>query len=184
MHQLSKFNKLQYFYGASLKDFPFRPGTAFIMAENLTNHSVNYDNSTSDILRQEINRYVSQLNFILTFVQAFILCAGLLGNTLTLIIINQRSLRKTSSSVFITYMAIFDSAVLLCHAGNLVRPRRNVLIHCSLTYLTDFFTFCANWILVIITLGISSYWSNRMKISLKFYLNFRTLRCCIIAVSC
>jgi len=106
-------------------------------------------------IRKEINQYVAQINFTLAFVQTFVLAIGLFGNTLALIVINQKSLRNTSSAVFITYMAIFDSAVLLLHAANLARPRRNLFIHCSLTYLTDLFTFCANWVLVIITLGNS-----------------------------
>ena len=106
-------------------------------------------------VRKEINQYVAKLNFILAFVQSFVSLSGLLGNTLALIVINKKSLRNTSSAVYITYMAIFDSTILVLHAANLARPRRNLLIHCSLTYLTDLFTFCANWVLVIITLGKS-----------------------------
>jgi hypothetical protein len=109
--------------------------------------------SPSDAFRDEINQYVTEVNHILLFIQGFICLMGILGNLLTLIVINQKSLRNTSAAVFITYLAIFDSAVLLVHAGNLVRPRRNLFLHCSLTYLTDLSTFCANWVLVIITLG-------------------------------
>jgi hypothetical protein len=104
-------------------------------------------------IRKEINEYVEKVNFIIAFVQTFVLAIGLFGNILVLIVINRKSLRNTSSAVFIAYMAIFDSAVLLLHAANLARPRRNLFLHCSLTYLTDLFTFCANWVLVIITLG-------------------------------
>jgi hypothetical protein len=105
------------------------------------------------LIRVEMNQYIRQINHSLAYVQSFISLIGLFGNILSLIVINKKSLRYTSSAVFITYMAIFDSAVLLLHAGNLARPRRNLFIHCSLTYLTDLFTFCANWVLVIITLG-------------------------------
>ncbi|CAF3086126.1 unnamed protein product [Rotaria socialis] len=100
----------------------------------------------------EIQKFAIKLKFIFLFVQAFICLFGLFGNVLALIVINKKSLRNTSSSVFITYMAIFDSAVLFLHAANLLRPRRQLFIHCSLIYLTDVFTFCANWVLVIITL--------------------------------
>ncbi|CAF0722525.1 unnamed protein product [Adineta ricciae] len=104
------------------------------------------------MVRREINQYVAKINFILAFAQSFVSMGGLFGNVLVLIVINRKSLRNTSSAVYITYMAIFDSAILLLHAANLGRPRRNLFIHCSLTYLTDLFTFCANWVLVIITL--------------------------------
>jgi hypothetical protein len=106
-----------------------------------------------DFVRKEVNQYVAKINFILTFVQTFICVSGLFGNILALIVINKKSLRNTSSAVYITYMAIFDSTVLLLQSATLVQPRRNLLIHCSLTYLTDLFTFCANWVLIIITLG-------------------------------
>ncbi|CAF2833815.1 unnamed protein product [Rotaria sp. Silwood2] len=106
-----------------------------------------------DFNRQAMNKYMRNVNFILRFPQTFLSTSGILANILALIIINRKSLSNTSAAVFITYMAIFDSAVLLSHAGNLVRPRRNLFIHCSSTYLTELFTFCANWVLVIITLG-------------------------------
>jgi len=108
---------------------------------------------SDDFIRKEINQYVAKINFILTFVQTFICLSGLFGNILALIVINIKSLRNTSSAVYITYMAIFDSTVLLLQTASLLQPRRNLLIHCSLTYLTDLFTFCANWVLIIITLG-------------------------------
>ena len=105
------------------------------------------------LIRIALTQYMKQINFIIFFVQLSVLLFGLFGNTLALIVINRKSLRNTSSAVFITHMAILDSAVLLLHAAELVLPRRNLFIHCSLTYLTDLFTFCANWVLVIITLG-------------------------------
>jgi hypothetical protein len=119
----------------------------------LVGNSTSLSRSSSDLVRKEINAYVAKLNFILIFPQLFVALTGLFGNILALIVINKKSLRKTSSAVFITYMAIFDSAVLILQCANLARPRNNLFIHCSLTYLTDLSTFCANWILVIITLG-------------------------------
>lgn len=110
-------------------------------------------NFSSPLVRDELNRYISQVNHVLTFIQAFISFFGIVGNLLALIVINRKSLRCTSSAVFITYLAIFDSAVLVLHAANLLRPRRHLILHCSLTYLTDLATLIANWILVIITLG-------------------------------
>ncbi|CAF1365565.1 unnamed protein product [Adineta steineri] len=107
---------------------------------------------SDDYIRNEINQYVAKLNFILIFVQSFVSISGIFGNMLALIVINKKSLRNTSSAVYITYMAIFDSAVLLLHCASLAQPRRNLFIHCSLIYLTDLFSICANWVLVIITL--------------------------------
>jgi hypothetical protein len=126
--------------------------------------------SSDGLMRKEIDPFVSKINFILKFPQLFIVLTGLFGNTLALIVINKKSLRYTSSAVFITYMAIFDSAVLVLHAANLVRPRRNLIIHCSLTFLTDLFTFCANWVLVIITLGILLSFFFVFEILILFYL--------------
>jgi hypothetical protein len=122
------------------------------MAQSIGNNSslsLPWDNST----RTELIQYMAKLNFILIFVQSFLCLGGLCGNILALIVINKKSLGNTSSAVFITYMSIFDSIVLISHGAHLVRPRRNLFIHCSLTYFTDLFTFCANWVLVIITLG-------------------------------
>lgn len=104
-------------------------------------------------IRQEMNKYISKFNLRMIPVQSFVSLSGLLANILALIIINRKSSRNTSSAVFITFMAIFDSGVLLIHLASLLKPRRNVFIFCSLAYLSDVFTFCANWVLVIITLG-------------------------------
>ena len=120
--------------------------------------SLMYNNPSSTVSteesRKEITEFLKNVNNKIVLVQAFIVVFGILGNLLALIVINQKSLRNTSSSVFITYLAIFDSSVLLLHGANLIGPRENPLINCSLTYLTDLSTFCANWILVIITLGM------------------------------
>lgn len=117
--------------------------------------SLVHDNSSisSNNFRAELSQYINDVNNILFYLQAFICTMGLLGNLLGLIVINRKSLRNTSSAVFITYMAIFDSIVLLLNAANLTKLRRNHFFHCSLTYLTDLSTFCANWVVVIMTLG-------------------------------
>ncbi|CAF1437930.1 unnamed protein product [Rotaria sordida] len=118
--------------------------------------SLMYNNSSilssSNEFKNEIKRYLANLNYTLSFVQAFIVLFGVLGNLIALVVINRKPLRNTSSTVFITYMAIFDSSVLLLHGANLAASSQNPFIHCSLTYLTDLATFCANWILVIIAL--------------------------------
>lgn len=103
--------------------------------------------------RAEIQQYVDSVNYVIAFIQGMICIVGVLGNMLALIVINRKSLRNTSSSVFITYMAIFDTASLLMHATGLVNFRGRPLLHCTLSFLTDLSTFCANWVLVIITLG-------------------------------
>jgi len=79
---------------------------------------------------------------------------GIFGNGLALIIINRPSLRDTSSSVFITYLAIFDSAVLVVHITSLIifRTIQYYILHCFLAYLTDLITFLSVWIMVIMTI--------------------------------
>jgi hypothetical protein len=121
-------------------------GSLFIL--NNSNSS-----ETTNSFRIGLNQYLASLNYALSFVQGFICIMGLLGNLLALIVINRKSLRNTSSAVFITYMAIFDSAVLVLQSANLAGWKRSLFLHCSLIYLTDLSTFCANWVLVIITLG-------------------------------
>jgi hypothetical protein len=122
----------------------------------------------SDASRDELGRYLLKVNNIIFFVQAFITIMGVLGNLLAVIVINRKPLKSTSSAVFITYMAIFDTAVLLVHAANLAKPRRNLFIHCASTYLTDLSTFCANWVLIIITLGNKFH----SKKTTTFYFSF------------
>jgi hypothetical protein len=121
----------------------------------------------SDASHDELMEYLLKVNRILFFVQAFITIMGVLGNLLAVIVINRKPLKSTSSAVFITYMAIFDTAVLLVHAANLAKPRRNLVIHCASIYLTDLSTFCANWVLVIITLG-----NNFIQKKTTFYFSF------------
>jgi hypothetical protein len=90
-----------------------------------------------------------------------VLC-GICGNVLALIVINRRSLRDTSSSIFITYLAVFDSFVLIVHLASLITSRtvRSYVVHCLLAYLTDFVTFASVWIMVLMTLErcIAVHW--------------------------
>ena len=111
------------------------------------------------------------------YIQIFICVLGISGNILALIVINRKSLKKSSSSVFITYMAIFDTAVLLVQAAGLVQIRHSAFLHCALIYLADLSTFCANWVLVVITLGIPllSIKISSLSLSLALYFPFRTL---------
>ncbi|CAF2346528.1 unnamed protein product [Rotaria sp. Silwood2] len=120
------------------------------MASLISNISSNL--SSPNAFETEFRRYLKSLIYHLSFVQAFIVLFGVLGNILVLVVMNRRSLKNTSSSVYITCMAILDSCVLLLHGANLARSSQNPFIHCSLTYLTDLAIFCANWVLVIITL--------------------------------
>jgi hypothetical protein len=79
---------------------------------------------------------------------------GIFGNGLALVVINRRSLRDTSSSVFITYLAIFDISVLLVQITSLASSHwiHSYIFHCFLAYLIDLVTFCSVWIMVIMTL--------------------------------
>ncbi|CAF0935475.1 unnamed protein product [Rotaria sp. Silwood1] len=115
-------------------------------------YNISSNSSSSNKFEIEFTRYIISLNYTLSFVQAFIILFGVLGNLLALIVINRRSLKNTSSAVYITYMAIFDSCVLFLHGANLRITSRSAFINCSLTYFTDLTIFCANWILVLITL--------------------------------
>ena len=119
--------------------------------------------AANNTFREQLRNYVINVNQILFYVQVGICVFGLLGNLLVLLVINQKSLKNTSSAVFITYLAIFDSAVLICHGINLSKPRRNLYLLCILTFFTDLSIFCANWILIIITVG-KSFSSQSMKI--------------------
>lgn len=156
-----------------------------VYLDNMAAHSNDSLSLPSDyLIRVAVNQYMKQVNFIIMFVQLFVLFIGLFGNLLALIVINRKSMRNTSSSVFITWMAILDSAVLLLHAAKLIQPRRNLFIHCSLTYLIDLVTFCANWVLVIITLGNGNLISNETEVSYEFHIVFRALHCCGISLLC
>lgn len=119
----------------------------------LINHSLKGNfNETS--IRTEITEFIRQVNQWLMIVELVIVICGLLGNGLALIVINRRSLRDTSSSVFITYLAIFDSSVLLVQITSLIlfSNIQSYILHCFLTYLTDLVTFISVWIMVIMTI--------------------------------
>ena len=105
-------------------------------------------------MRHEITRFIQNLNYWLLIVECLMVFFGICGNLLALVVINRRSLRDTSSSVFITYLAVFDSSVLLVHLTSLISSRfvRSTTLHCLLAYLTDFVTFSSIWIMVIMTI--------------------------------
>lgn len=105
-------------------------------------------------MRREIGRFIQNLNYWLLIVECLVVFFGICGNLLALVVINRRSLRDTSSSVFITYLAVFDSSVLLVHLTSLITSRfvRSTTLHCLLAYLTDFVTFSSIWIMVIMTI--------------------------------
>lgn len=117
-----------------------------------SNSSKGYSNETS--IRNEITEYIRQVNHCLMIIELIMVICGLLGNGLALIVINRRTLRDTSSSVFITYLAIFDSSVLLVQITSLIlfSSIESYILHCFLTYLTDLVTFISVWIMVIMTI--------------------------------
>ena len=119
----------------------------------LINHSLK-GNFNDTAIRIEITEYIRQVNHWLMIVELVMVICGLLGNGLALIVINRRSLRDTSSSVFITYLAIFDSSVLLVQITSLIifSNIQSYILHCFLTYLTDLVTFISVWIMVIMTI--------------------------------
>ena len=121
--------------------------------DDVTNYSL-FKMVNETEIRMEINKFIQNLNYWLLIVECLMVFCGICGNLLALIVINRRSLRDTSSSVFITYLAIFDSSVLLVHISSLISSRlvRSYLLHCSLAYLTDFVTFSSVWIMVIMTI--------------------------------
>ena len=129
--------------------------SVYILDEN--NYAINQSttllfNDTS--MRDEITEFIRQVNYWLTIVEILVVICGILGNGLALIIINRRSLRDTSSSVFITYLAIFDSSVLLVHITSLITfgTIESYILHCFLAYLTDVVTFSSVWVMVIMTI--------------------------------
>ena len=119
----------------------------------IINHSLQ-ENFNDTSIRLELTEFIRQVNHWLTIIDLLMVICGLLGNGLALIVINRRSLRDTSSSVFITYLAIFDSSVLIVHITSLVTfpTIQSHILHCSLAYLTDVVTFIGVWIMVIMTI--------------------------------
>lgn len=123
------------------------------------NKTYGINNSTIEIfndtlIRIEINQFIKQVNHWLLIIEIFMVICGVLGNGLALIVINRRSLCDTSSSVFITYLAIFDTSVLIVHITSLIVSRQieYYIVQCFLVYLIDFVTFTSVWIMVIMTI--------------------------------
>lgn len=116
------------------------------------NSSMSSTNLSS--IRLEMTEYFNKVNSYLIIVGIIMAICGILGNGLALIVINRRSLRDTSSSVFITYLAIFDISVLTVHITDLASSSwiQSYPLHCFLAYLTDLVTFCSVWVMVIMTL--------------------------------
>jgi hypothetical protein len=106
------------------------------------------------LIRIEITMFIQKVNFWIIIMEILMVICGIIGNGLALIVINRRSLRDTSSSVFITYLAIFDISVLVVHITSLATSHwiHSYISHCFLAYLTDLVTFCSVWIIVIMTL--------------------------------
>lgn len=129
-----------------------------MIERNSTLPTFTHNDSTTfvneSLLRIEITEYIQAVNFWITIIEIIMVICGLLGNGLALIVINHRSLRDTSSSVFITYLAIFDISVLIVHITNLASLHwiQSYIFHCFLAYLTDLVTFCSVWIMVIMTI--------------------------------
>ncbi|CAF1020753.1 unnamed protein product [Rotaria sordida] len=117
------------------------------------NHS-SINKSSDALIRAEINEFIQQVNYRLIIIEFCMVLFGVFGNGLALIVINRRSLRHTSSSVFITYLAIFDTLVLIIHLTGLMTLHtiKSYILHCLFTYLTDFVTFCSVWIMVVMTI--------------------------------
>lgn len=120
------------------------------------NQSVDVSNKTDNdsAVRAEVTAFIREVNYWIGIIEICMVVFGVIGNTLALIIINRPSLRNTSSSVFITYLAIFDSLVLIVHLTGLILLSRIkfYILHCLITFLADFVTFCSVWIMVIMTL--------------------------------
>ncbi|CAF0785806.1 unnamed protein product [Adineta steineri] len=121
---------------------------------NLTNSVIVVPVLNDSLIRMEITEFIQKVNFWITIMEIVMVICGIIGNGLALIVINRRSLRDTSSSVFITYLAIFDISVLVVHITSLATSHliHSYIAHCFLTYLTDLVTFCSVWIIVIMTL--------------------------------
>jgi hypothetical protein len=132
----------------------FHP-SVYLLNDNtftITNTSIGIYNET--LIRTELTEFIRQVNYWLIIMEIVMVICGIFGNGLALIIINRPSLRDTSSSVFITYLAIFDSAVLIVHITSLIifRTIQYYILHCFLAYLTDLITFLSVWIMVIMTI--------------------------------
>jgi len=122
------------------------------ISDDIKNSSIENFNDT--LLRIEMTEFIREVNYWLMIIDFFMVICGIIGNGLALIVINRRSLRDTSSSVFITYLAIFDTSILVVHITSLITSRsiESYILHCFLAYLTDLVTFSGVWIMVIMTI--------------------------------
>lgn len=112
----------------------------------LSNATLEENKIKFEIFRDTVNGYFGLLQITLVIF-------GTIGNLLSIIVINRKPLRIGSSSVFITFLAVFDTMVLLMHTVRLYVHPKSWMINCAMTISTDFWSFCAFWTLVVITLG-------------------------------
>lgn len=97
---------------------------------------------------------------------------GLIGNILSLLVFNTTKLRRLSSSVYLSALALSDSGFLLCvlllwiDTLNVSIFHRPILCQ-SLVYLTFIFSFLSVWIVNVLTLELYV---------ITFYLSTRTLQ--------
>lgn len=97
---------------------------------------------------------------------------GLIGNILSLLVFNTTKLRRLSSSVYLSALALSDSGFLLCvlllwiNTLNVSIFHRPILCQ-SLVYLTFIFSFLSVWIVNVLTLELYV---------ITFYLSTRTLQ--------
>ena len=156
-HDISKTNSLStsrlFLDFCNIMDESNSPSVKTLINKTYINSSlIAQFNETS--LRTEINEYIRQINYWLLIAEFIMVVCGTVGNCLALIVINRRPLRHTTSCVFITYLAIFDTLVLAVHLTGLITLRsiKSFVLHCFFTYLTDFITFPSVWIIVIMTI--------------------------------
>lgn len=97
---------------------------------------------------------------------------GLIGNILSLLVFNTTKLRRLSSSVYLSALALSDSVFLLCvlllwiDTLNVSIFHRPILCQ-TLVYLTFIFSFLSVWIVNVLTLELYV---------ITFYLSTRTLQ--------
>ncbi|XP_074654676.1 uncharacterized protein LOC141908491 [Tubulanus polymorphus] len=122
----------------------------------------NFESNFSDdsVLPREVIRYTLIAKSVFVYGAPFILLLGIIGNTLTVVIFNRKSLRNTSYSWLFTCLAVSDSGYL---CTGLVR--RWVVFYrnydfrmwhwfvCTLHYfLTYVFSQLSPWMLILITI--------------------------------
>ncbi|CAF1004291.1 unnamed protein product [Rotaria sp. Silwood1] len=129
--------------------------TRFVNILNNTydNHNSLINNLNDTSMHAKIDDFRRQASYWIFIIKCCICSLGILGNGLALIVINHRSLRNTTSRVFITYLAIFDSLTLiLMLTDSIILFKRSLILNCISLYLSDFFTLTSVWIMVIMTI--------------------------------